>query len=176
MTSNSLETEDNPTNKKLPKLAGKHRKSNATTCEHADKEFLESQINTLKSVVARREAELKKVQESDNLKAKRIMQLEAQLSEARDAVCLLNSNGSEKIPDVPELSDKGKQNENHLLSNLANKTTNLENQMTILLSKFDNLQQDLKKDAQEEVPTNSSKTQKCYSVTFVNQISTTKMT
>jgi hypothetical protein len=38
------ETDSN--DKKIAKLSGKHRKANATSCEHPDKEFLECQINT----------------------------------------------------------------------------------------------------------------------------------
>ena len=67
---------------KIPRLSAKHRKSNVNN-EHPEKEFLMSQINTLKSIVAKREAELKKSNESNELKAKRIMNLEAQLKEAR---------------------------------------------------------------------------------------------
>ena len=72
----------------IEKPNSKHRKANVGACDHPDIEFLESQIITLKSVVARRETEVKKLKESDNLKAKHIMQLESQLTEARNTVCL----------------------------------------------------------------------------------------
>ena len=38
---------------KIPRLSAKHRKSNINN-EHPEKEFLMSQINTLKSIVAKR--------------------------------------------------------------------------------------------------------------------------
>ena len=51
-------TEDQP--KSPAKVAARHRKSNVISCNHPEKEFLERQINTMKSIIAKREAELKK--------------------------------------------------------------------------------------------------------------------
>ena len=98
------------------------------SCDHPEIEFVESQINTLKTVVAKREAELKKVQESDNLKAKRIMNLESQLNEARKTACFQNLN-----------SDDLK------ITNLENKTICLEEQVTLLTSKFEIFQSNMEK-------------------------------
>ena len=103
--------------------SAKHRKSNAVGCNHPDKEFLISQINTLKSVIAKREAELKKVQESETLKTKKIIQLEAQLSEARKIGCIT----------LDEEND-----ETQRIKKLEMKTTTLENQVTILFNKLEN--------------------------------------
>ena len=114
--------ENNPTSKP----SAKYRKSNAISCNHPDKEYLMSQINTLKSVVAKREAELKKVQESETLKTKRIIQLEAQLREARhDGI----SNISQDNHDQQKIY------------NLEEKTNNLEKQVNLLFSKMDSFQQ-----------------------------------
>ena len=118
----------------VQRLATKHRKSNAVGCDHPDKEFLVSQINTLKSVVAKREAELKKMEESDNLKAKRIMQLEAQLCEARKLNNETYSNHTKTSPDnnIPL---------NTLdVANLTTKTDHLQNQVNLIMSKIDDLQ------------------------------------
>ena len=54
------EKDDTENGNTIYKPSAKHRKSNATGCDHPDKEFLTSQINTLKSVIAKREADLKK--------------------------------------------------------------------------------------------------------------------
>ena len=70
-------------NKTFPNLSGKHIKATAVGCNHREAEFLHIQLNTLKSVIVKREVELKKIEESDWIKAKRIMHLEAQLKEAR---------------------------------------------------------------------------------------------
>ena len=130
-TANSNKTPENLN--AVSRLAAKHRKSNAIGCEHPDKEFLVSQINTLKSIVAKREAELKKVQESDNLKAKRIMQLEAQLFEARKFENKDNSNHTETRSEDHERRDME-------IANLVIKTDNLQTKVELLLKKFDNSQ------------------------------------
>ena len=59
-------------------LNNRHRKSNLNL-DKPELEFLQSQLDSCRSIIAQREAELEKVKESDSLKAKRIMQLEAQL-------------------------------------------------------------------------------------------------
>ena len=81
--------------------------------------------------MAKREAELKKAQESDSLKAKRIRNLEAQLDEARKR----GYNENEGIEDSEVISN--------LLSllkieNLEEKTKKLEHQVELLFSKIEN--------------------------------------
>ena len=107
-----------------PKLAAKHRKSNTVNCAHPEKEFLESQINTLKSIVAKREAELKKIEESDKLKAKKIMLLEAQLNEARKSACATDTN--------PSCEENSKS-----LVCLEKKTNHLEHEIAVLFTKIE---------------------------------------
>ena len=140
------------TNKWITKPSGKYRKSNAVGFEYPDMEFLESQINTLKSVMAKREAELKKVQESDNLKAKKIMNLEAQLSEARKFACQTN------CPDIQK-TETSKDNlmepDNSKITILEIKTTNLESQMTLLMSKNEDIELSQNREV-AEVPTGTS--------------------
>lgn len=163
-----IEDDSNEYRKRINKPSGKHRKSNAIICDHPDLEFLESQINTLKSIVAKREAELKKIQESDNLKAKKIMNLESQLNEARKFACEANAR-------IPETQNKGNINdnlaENQKIINLENKTDNLENQMTLLLLKFENIQPSQSKD----VPDISTETHKIFSCDICDSEFETKM-
>ena len=70
---------------KLPTLTGRQRKSNLST-ENPETEFLRSQVDTPKSIVSQNDEELKKVKQSNDLKAKRINQLEAQLQEAQKCI------------------------------------------------------------------------------------------
>ena len=114
--------------KNTTKVSAKHRKSNINN-EDPEKEFLRSQINTLKSIVAKREAELKKLEESDNLKAKRIMNLEAQLNEARKNNC------------DPSTSPVHTTTENLKIKNLESKTNTLEHQISILFSQMKNIKE-----------------------------------
>ena len=123
--------------------SARHRKANFAACNHSDREFLESQINTLKSIVAKREADLKTLKDSDNLKAKRIMQLESQLKEARDAICRKKS--------IEE--DVNKESIDNVLEK---RTKILEVQMNEVLSKISLFERSLYKD-----PTTSSKILVC---------------
>ena len=104
-------------------------------CDHPDIEFLESQIYTLKSVLARREIELKKLEESDNLKAKKIMNLEAQLNEARKAACqtetIRNITARDSSTTCPEINK---------INNLENKTNLIEQQLFLLISRIETSQ------------------------------------
>ena len=69
----------------LPPLTGRHRKSNLNQ-ENPETEFLKSQIDTLKSIVSQNDEEIKKLKQSNDLKSKRITQLEAKLEEAQNFV------------------------------------------------------------------------------------------
>ena len=77
--------------------------------------------------MAKREAELKKVQESDSLKAKKIMSLETQLTEARRLVCQSNEGTGSK--DTDSYDSK--------ISSLELRTSFLENQWSMLSSKLE---------------------------------------
>ena len=125
--------------------SGKHRKSNAIGCDHPDIEFLESQINTLKSIVAKREAELKKIQESDNLKAKKIMNLESQLAEARKLACQTKT-----ITDTQTVSNN--LFESSKIDSLETKTNNLENQIKLLSTKIDSIDAYKRVNCPENIP------------------------
>ena len=69
----------------LPPLTGRHRKSNLNQ-DSPETEFLKSQIDTLKSVLSQNDEEIKKLKQSNDLKSKRITQLEAKLEEAQQFV------------------------------------------------------------------------------------------
>ena len=127
-------------------LNSRHRKSNLNL-DKPDLEFLQSQLDSCRGIIAQREAELKKVKESDSLKAKRIMQLDAQLQEARN---LINKSSQStetgaQIPkaDEPTNDNNNKQrhsNEDVKIILLEAKTNTLEHQMTSMSSKLDSLQ------------------------------------
>ena len=69
----------------LPPLSGRHRKSNLNQ-DNPETEFLKSQIDTLKSVLSQNDEEIKKLKQSNDLKSRRITQLEAKLEEAQHIV------------------------------------------------------------------------------------------
>ena len=75
------------------------------------------------------------MQESDNLKAKRIMNLEAQLNEARKTVCQVN----DLAKDNHDKTSNENQTENIKITNLELKTNSLEQQVTILFSKLETI-------------------------------------
>ena len=119
------DTPETQTTKKLPTLTGKHRKSNL--CDHPDTEFLEMQIVTLKSSLAKKELEHNKVKQSDALKVKQINNLEAKLQVAMNTLKEKEEtqqrnpeNVSYQVLDQPENSSLKYQF-------LENKTSYLEN-------------------------------------------------
>ena len=127
-------------------LNSRHRKSNLNM-DKPDLEFLQSQLDSCRGIIAQREAELKKVKESDSLKAKRIMQLDAQLQEARNLInkSFQSTETGAQIPkaDEPTNDYNNKQrhsNEDVKIILLEAKTNTLEHQMTSMSSKLDSLQ------------------------------------
>ena len=105
-------------------------------------EFLQSQLDSCRGVIAQREAELKKLKESDSLKAKRIMQLEAQLQEARHLITKSSKTTEEPVPisasdPIPTILNH-KDDVKVIL--LEAKTNTLEHQMASISSKIDSLQ------------------------------------
>ena len=92
----------------LPTVSGKPKKSTVNK-DHPDIELLNSQIVILMSKLSLKDLELKKVLESDDLKRKRIVQLESQLKSAQNL--LLNS--SKNIHETPD-----KDNSNTRVDNL----------------------------------------------------------
>ena len=65
-------------------MSGKHRKSKVN--DNPENEFLQATVDTLKSTIAKNDLEIKKLKESNEIKAKRIMNLESQLEEARNTI------------------------------------------------------------------------------------------
>ena len=119
----------------------RHRKSNLNL-DKPDIEFLQSQLDSCRGVIAQREAELKKLKESDSLKAKRIMQLEAQLQEARHQITK-SSKPTEEPVHIPLLDaiPTNLNNKDYVkVLLLEEKTNTLEHQITSLFSKIDSLQ------------------------------------
>ena len=134
-------TPENPLKITRP-LAGKHRKSNLNLNDPKI-EFLQSQLDSCRGIIAQREAELKKIKESDTLKTKRIMQLDAQLQEATNLINKTSSTNPVPVEPImaqltPNLQSSSHENSKILI--LENKTTSLEIQLTTLSSKLDTIQ------------------------------------
>ena len=126
---------------KQPATKNKHKKTNLNV-DSPDVEFLNATINTLKGTVAKNEIELKKLKESNDLKVKRILQLEAQVEESKRiitshkcAVPKSNDDDSRNfLKESPEIADKCQQ---RMVSTLEARTVNLEQNMAILSAKFE---------------------------------------
>ena len=122
-------------------LSGRHRRTNINL-ENPDTELLQSQLDSCRSIIAQREAEVKKIKESDILKAKRIMQLEAQLQEARHMINTTSSQDKVYTP-TPGTSDENlapnNSHENTKVLLLESRTNALEHQLTLLLAKLDTM-------------------------------------
>ena len=61
-------------------------------------EFLKATIDTLKATVVTSELEIKKLKESNDIKTKRILNLETQVQEARQTILKHQCPASEDIP------------------------------------------------------------------------------
>ena len=78
-------TKDVPKNRTKPIPVGKQRKSNVNL-ENPENEFLKSQLETCKGLIAQKDLELKKLKESNDLRGKQITNLESLLQEARNFI------------------------------------------------------------------------------------------
>ena len=133
---------------KLPPLTGRQRKSNVNTV-NPESEFLRSQIDTLKGILSQNNEEIKKLKESNELKSRRINQLESQLqfahhsaltqtkiSEDESENCvkridILESNWSSMSKTIEDLSQKiatlHLSNEENLVSKAKPETNSCKN-------------------------------------------------
>ena len=137
-TSSEVSNKGESIKHKFPTLTGKHRKSGL--CEHPDIDFLEMQIETLKSTIAQKDLETAKLKQSDSLKTKQINNLEAKLQEALKTIKLQNnvqekSNDSVTNKPIPDPNV----GENFKIHFLENKTSSLELQLGLLSSRLDSL-------------------------------------
>ena len=78
-------TKDVPKTRQKQVPVGKQRKSNVNI-ENPDKEFLKSQLDTCKGMIAQKDLEVKKLKESNDMRAKRISALESLLQESREFI------------------------------------------------------------------------------------------
>ena len=123
---------------KLPNLTGKQRKSNIEV-NNPQLEFLKAQLTSLKVALAQKDAEMKKVLESDKLKAQKIIALNAELQEKRNFITKqCNVTPSTEVPETVSQSTYG--TENTRVNFLELKTSSLEQQVTMLMTKMDSLQ------------------------------------
>ena len=124
---------ENPSNK-LPNFTGKQRKSNVET--NPQIEFYIAQITSLKVALAQKDTELKKVVESDRLKAQKIMTLNAEIQEHRNNMFIPNTTSTNDEPTTIVITSDN----NFKVHILELKATNLEQQLSKLESKVESLQ------------------------------------
>ena len=134
-----------PTMSTLPQLSGKHRKSKVNI-ENPEKEFLLSTVDTLKVSIAKSDLEIKKLKESNDIKAKRIMNLEAQLEEAKNTItkhkCLVSEERQEHpypshTQELRQMSDGFQEIK---VANIETRTNAIEHNISLLSAKLENLQ------------------------------------
>ena len=135
-----------PRTSTLPQLSGKHRKSKVND-ERPESEFLKATIDTLKATIAKNDLEIKKLKESNDIKAKRIWNLESQVEEAKNSMINhICPNLDKEIPKTPEPFEAQVERpimngyEGSKVATLETRTNNIEHNISILTSKLDNLQ------------------------------------
>ena len=111
---------------KLPPVSKKHRKT-TLNIHDPDAELYQTQIDILRAENAKKEAENKKIRESNDLKAKRIITLESELQQAR---LLLNQQAG-------QAEQQSRANNQSNVDLLEQKTMHLENQYSSLIIKVD---------------------------------------
>ena len=88
---------------KQPTFTGKHKKSKVNIAS-PETEFLQTTVDTLKATIAMNELEIKKLKESNDIKAKRILNLESQVQESRNNItshkCPILENNSVYLEQV----------------------------------------------------------------------------
>ena len=124
-----------------PPFSGKHRKSKVNT-ENPDVEFLQATINSLKGTLAKNELEMKKLKESNELKIKRISNLEAQVEDAKN---IFAKNKCDNFPSeevsTPQIVTSNLDGCHQMkLVSLEGRTTNLEQNLTLLMTKLEHFQ------------------------------------
>ena len=96
-------------------------------------EYYKSQSNTLRAILALKDAEIKKMKESNDIKIKRISQLEGQLEVAQntqvDQNMLIPNDGDRQTNNV----DVNVSNETIRMNNMETKTKHLEMQLKFWL-------------------------------------------
>ena len=124
-----------------PQFSGKHRKSKVNT-ESPETEFLQTTVDILKVTIAKNDLEIKKLKESNDLKAKRIINLESQVEEARNTIskhqCNTLKEPSANIQQSGSVTIDGFQQVK--IATLENRTNTIEQNMTLLTSRLENLQ------------------------------------
>ena len=128
-----------PSNSKQPALSGKHRKSKVNEVS-PEVEFLKATVDTLKATIVKNELENKKLKESNDIKAKRILNLEAQIQEAKTTITKHQCPSFEGPPDTETKSCNNDVYQKVQMSNIESRTNAMEHNIALLTSKFDNLQ------------------------------------
>ena len=128
-----------------PIVKGKHKKSTLNE-QNPTVEFLQATINTLKSTIAKNELELKKWKESNDLKLKRIVQLEAEVEEAKHIITkhkcesLVEKSCHHIYESAATLASSASEESSSKLSNIESRTSTLEKSISLLAAKFESFQ------------------------------------
>ena len=126
------------TRTKLPPMSGRQRKSNVNS-ESPETEFLKSKVDTLRGIFSQNDEAIKKLKQSNDLKAKRINQLESQVQEAQklitDQTRTNNDNTNNQNINIPT-GDDSSPRVNLLEQRMSFKV----DQMSLLNSKVSDIQ------------------------------------
>ena len=120
---------------KLPTLTGRHKKSNLNL-DNPETEFLKSQVDTLKSLVSQNDEEFKKLKQSNELKSKRIIQLESKLQEAHNCIAQ-QSKVNKTTPIIITDKDAKEDDQNPRVQLLEQKCTFIIDQLNSLFTRLD---------------------------------------
>ena len=107
---------------------------------------MKATVDTLKATIAKNGLEIKKLKESNDIKAKRIINLESQVQEARNTItlhqCNNSSNSSEETISKNQTGCNGSMdNFQHVkIANLENRSNSMEQTITLLTARLESLQ------------------------------------
>ena len=124
-------------------VSGKHRQTGL--CNHPETDFLEMQVETLKSTLVQKVLEYTKLKQSDALKAKQINNLEAKLQEALTTLMqkiqimpeTVKGEGLAETIHIEKVQEETAADGSFKIQLVENNISNLEQQLGHLSSKFE---------------------------------------
>ena len=124
-----------------PNYSGKHRKSKVIE-DNPEIQILQTTVDTLKATIAKNDLEIKKLKESNDLKSKRIINLEFQVKEATNTIAKHQCSNVKEDAVIIEQSGSVTIDGFHQvkIATLENRTNTIEQNMMLLTSKLENLQ------------------------------------
>ena len=128
---------------------GKQRKSNVNV-ENSGNEFLQSQLDTCKGLIAQKDLEFRKLKESNDLRGKRISNLESLAQESRNFIIKQSKLFKHNDVTIPyDLQAGASSNCDHVtysysesnkINDLESKSNSMQHQITLLTYKLDTLE------------------------------------